>query len=312
MSLEQMREFVTIADEGSFSKAAVRLNVTQPALSKHIAAFERELGVRLLERGGGQTTLTLAGRALYDDAQGALQAYDLALEHLAQFRRQSPMTLTVQSFAGYPPSDDLLAVLDAEVRRERMPLEVVRRDITQRSALDEVRDGESDLCLVSHLDSADTHGLETEPLVRDYFVAIVRDDHPLAARDQISMADVGSEVVWTYRSAGVRTYFGSMEEMLLRHGARPRFMPMSWTNARDLYSSFAYFEGGMHVNLNSVVRHSLPLAMRGYKVLRFTDADATLMMYAHWRSGDANPAVARAVDILRSAAQRLGDDAYRG
>ena len=305
MSIERMREFVAIADEGGFSKAAARLSVTQPALSKHIAAFERQLGVKLFERDAQATTLTMAGRAFYDDAQNALQAYDLAIEHVRELKHARPATLTVQSFAGYPPSDDLLAALEADLRRNRRPIEVVRRDIAQVSAIEEVRQGESDICLVSHLADLDVTGLESMPLVEDSFVAIVRADHPLATRDEISMADIGSEVVWTYRSAGVRTYFGSMEEMLLRHGARPRFMPLSWTNARNLYSSFSYFEGGVHVNLNSVVRHSLPLALQGYKVLRFTDEDARLTMYAHWRTGDDNPAVREVLDILRETLSHM-------
>lgn len=308
--IDQIREFVRVADEGSFSRAAASLNMTQPALSKHIAALEKRVGAQLLDRSNVRTTLTPVGRVFYDDAQEVLQACDLALEHVREFARQPQLSLVAESFVGYPPSDDLLAALDADIRRSRRPITVARRDITTRSGLDDVREGEADLALVSHLADADLSGLASMELVSDPFVAIVRNDHPLAARDAISMADIGSEVVWTYRSPGVRTYFGSMEQTLLGHGANPRFMPLPWTNARDLYSSFAFFEGGIHVNLNSVVRHSVPLAMQGYKVLRFTDPDARLMMFAHWRDGDENPAIPLALESLRASVARMGDDPY--
>ena len=65
METEHLHEFVTIVDEGSFSKAAKTLHCTQPTLSKHMAALERELACPLFERSGGKIHPTKSGRALY-------------------------------------------------------------------------------------------------------------------------------------------------------------------------------------------------------------------------------------------------------
>ncbi len=197
-----------------------------------------------------------------------------------------------------------------DFRRDRLHVDLGTRDITARSALDSVRVGDADLCLVSHFGNVDLEGLSSLELVSDPFVAIVRSDHPLANRDSIWMRDIGSEVVWTHTAPGVRTFFGAMEDILVRNGASPQFMPLPWTNARKLYNSFAFFEGGIHVNLGSVVKYSVPLSLKGYKVLRFLDENAYLPLYAHWRQDTENPAVALAVQSLKDTVEQMGKYPY--
>lgn len=75
MSVRQMEYFVAIVEEGSFSRAANRLNITQPALSQQVKALENELGAPLLERLGRGVRVTAAGRAYLPHAQTTLAAY---------------------------------------------------------------------------------------------------------------------------------------------------------------------------------------------------------------------------------------------
>src|SRR5579871_2917304 len=74
MSLRQMEYFLAVANEGSFSRAAVQLNVTQPALSQQVAALESELGAPLFERLGRGVRMTAAGRAYLPYAEAAVTA----------------------------------------------------------------------------------------------------------------------------------------------------------------------------------------------------------------------------------------------
>ena len=221
----------------------------------------------------------------------------------------------MESFVGYPPSDDLLVALETDARRRQLHLQIERRDITTTLALDDVRQGDADMCLVSHLGERDSGeldftALECERLTQDRLVAIVRDDHPLADRSTIRIAQIGSDVVWTCTSPGVRTYFSAMEQLLVRNGANPRFISLPWKNAQQLYNSFAFFEGGIHVNLASVVRHSVPLLLQGYRVLRIEDDEAVVPMYAHWRTDSDNPAVPLAIEAFRSTIERLGENPW--
>ena len=74
MELSQLRQVVAIAEARSFSRAAEQLSITQPALSRSIAAFEKQCGLRLFERGRKGATCTPAGRLIVDQARGVLAA----------------------------------------------------------------------------------------------------------------------------------------------------------------------------------------------------------------------------------------------
>ncbi|PKW14777.1 LysR substrate-binding domain-containing protein [Saccharopolyspora spinosa] len=76
MDIAHLRDFITVVDSGSLTRAAAQLYVSQPALSQRIAHLESELGVRLLERGPRGVTPTAAGRALYRDAQQLVRQFD--------------------------------------------------------------------------------------------------------------------------------------------------------------------------------------------------------------------------------------------
>jgi len=82
--IRQMRYFVTLAETLHFGRAAERLNLTQPPLSRQIAALEKSLGVRLLERHTRHTTLTPAGKRFLEDARAVLISFDQACENVRQ------------------------------------------------------------------------------------------------------------------------------------------------------------------------------------------------------------------------------------
>lgn len=84
MDVRQLRYFVAIAEEGSLSAAAQRLNVAQPALSQHVIALEKRLDVKLLERSPRGVTLTQPGEVLLTHARGILSALDATVEAVRQ------------------------------------------------------------------------------------------------------------------------------------------------------------------------------------------------------------------------------------
>lgn len=83
IDIRQLRYFLVLAEELNFRRAAERLHLTQPPLSRQIAALEAALGVRLLDRDGSATRLTPAGRVAQDAFAHAVQAFDAALAQLA-------------------------------------------------------------------------------------------------------------------------------------------------------------------------------------------------------------------------------------
>ena len=87
MDLRRTRTFVTVAELGSVSKAAIRLRIAQPALSRQIGELEQQTGLKLFDRVGRRLVLTGAGEQLLGDCRGLL-AYASALEERAQLLRR--------------------------------------------------------------------------------------------------------------------------------------------------------------------------------------------------------------------------------
>jgi len=80
VELRHLRYFVAVAEELHFGRAAQRLHIVQPALSRQIGALEREINVTLLDRSKRSVTLTEAGQAFYDEARAILQRVDRATQ----------------------------------------------------------------------------------------------------------------------------------------------------------------------------------------------------------------------------------------
>lgn len=311
MDVEHVREFVSVVDEGGFTRAAAACHTTQPAVSRHMAELERELGAQLLVR-GKQTLPTEDGRLFYEDALRLLQDWDLALARLKAFRRAPQTSLAVRAFVGYKLTDDLLDMLPNAFRKAGMRLELKVEDIVDESPFEALREGRADLVLAPMPEGQDYAGLARAPLFQDEVVAIVDEGHPLAKSDRIRMADLGSSLVWTFDDGERGGFYKEIERKLVRNGATPVFSPYPWSNTRHLYGTLPFASGGVHINLLNAVRYSMPSTLGGKKVLRFSDADAADMGYVAWREGTANPAVPAAVGILTEEARRLGEGVAPG
>src|SRR5471032_1416765 len=98
MELRHLRYFAAVAAHGSFNRAAEKIHLTQPALSRQVKDLEDELGVRLLERGKNAVTLTDAGELFYEDARDLLARADQAMQRVRGECRNEVLRV------GYAPS----------------------------------------------------------------------------------------------------------------------------------------------------------------------------------------------------------------
>ena len=174
--LRRLRYFVAVATERNFTRAAERLHVAQPALSRQVRLLERELGVELLRRTTREVTLTDAGRFLLERAPALLSATD----DLWRSVRASPpassgsVALGYGTSAGYETAPRLL-----EAIARRLPeLEVSARVMATAEILDAVGDGTIDAGLVRCPPARD--GLEAHVVRREPQGVLLRRDHPLA------------------------------------------------------------------------------------------------------------------------------------
>lgn len=186
MNIEHLREFVYLAETLSFSITAKHFFISASVVSKHIAAIEDMLGVRLFERDRHSVSLTSAGKTFYDDIKVVLVRYDQALAHIASPLLADKLPLRVGYLRGatrpflnvfcdfiekhYPSVD--LQVTCMEYRE----LPVAHRSHAVDVLLDMELDPEADLAC------------DYEPIYTDKLYAVVGRGHPLAARGASGIA----------------------------------------------------------------------------------------------------------------------------
>ena len=191
LETRQLRYFVAVAEELNFGRAAERLGMAQPPLSRAIRELERQLGVVLLERTTRRVELTASGQTLLRDARTALDAVTAAgrrAQHAGEARPQLRVALKADVDGGLLPR--ILEEYAAQETGHPATL-VLGRYGEQATTL---RDGRADVGLLL-LDAADARGLDAEPLLTEPFLLAVAADDPLATYSEVCLADLGGRTM---------------------------------------------------------------------------------------------------------------------
>ena len=189
METRELRYFIAVAEELHFGRAAQRLGIAQPPLSRAIRQLERRLGVTLLERTSRTVTLTEAGSVLLREGRAALDAVDAAGRRTrraaASATGRPGLVLVTKAGA----SDELLAkLLDAYAAEPgAVPVDLVLCGVGEQEGM--LRDGRADVALL-HLPFDSTAGFDTEVLATEGQVAVLPAGHPLTVRAHLRMADL--------------------------------------------------------------------------------------------------------------------------
>jgi len=184
IELRLMRYVVAVADEGGFQRAAERLHMAQPPLSRQVRDLERELGVRLFER--RPTRLTEPGRVFVEGARRILADAD----GLAEATRRAARGETGLVRLGYVPSvaHETLPRLLAAMTAERPGIQVDVREAWSAELDHALREGRVDVALARGLPEREEYARETlrsEPLM-----VVLGERHPLAGRDGLRLRDL--------------------------------------------------------------------------------------------------------------------------
>src|SRR5687767_1378574 len=216
MDTRQLAAFCAVVDRESFSQAAERLGVTQPAVSLQVRALEERLGQQLLDRSGRRVEPTEAGRRLYRSARRMLQLEEQLLEDVAA-AEGGALTGTLSLGASTGPGAHLVPLLLCEFQRRHEDLAVALSIWDTHAVIERVAEREVELGVVGALRRH--RSLVFEPLARDEIVLAVPPGHP-AAGGRMSLGDLREEtLVVMQEGAGVRQV---VEEELRRAGLRPR------------------------------------------------------------------------------------------
>ncbi|MQA11507.1 MAG: LysR family transcriptional regulator [Pseudonocardiaceae bacterium] len=204
LEVRELRYFVAVAEELNFTRAAERLGMAQPPLSRVIRQIEARLGVQLLERSTRHVSLTIAGTTLLDEAKDVLDAVSAASRRTRRAGTTAPrLVITAKSGVA---TGLLQRIVDAyHSRSTAAHAEIEVSGWGEQAGM--VHDGRADLALLSS--PYDASGLDAESLTTEPRVLALPVDHRLARRRELRCQDLAGESMprWADSTAAERAYW---------------------------------------------------------------------------------------------------------
>lgn len=284
-TLAQLTNFVAVAEELHFGRAAERLRMTQPPLSRQIQLLENELKVRLFDRTNRSVRLTPAGRAFLVEARRLLQQADHAAMSVRQVSAGEAGSVTIgfTAASAYATLGRLL-----EVARAALPdVGIVLREMVTRDQVRALAEGSLDLGLVRP--PVTDPDLEERPADREALLAAIPDDHPLAEGDgPVAPADFDGQPFIMYSPVEAR-YFHELVISLFRQAG---VSPVYAQYLSQVHSILALVGCGWGVALVPAAASRLRYAGLTFRPVGIPGPDPVELSLT-WRRSNDNPALAK-------------------
>lgn len=222
MELRHLRYFASVASERSFTRAASKLRVAQPALSRQIRQLEDELGVALLTRSSRGVQLTEAGRAFLAEAQALLTHSEQAMRAARQ--AEAGLVLKVGYVWGLFHS---MVPLWLQRFRQKYPQTTAHLfDLTPMEQARGLLDGKLDAGFIGFAPESDHPGLSRRKVGACAFVAALPRGHPQSRQTKVALASLANDF---FLGISEQTYPGASQHVALafaRAGYRPKILQM--------------------------------------------------------------------------------------
>jgi len=282
----QLRYFVAVAEELSFTKAAIRLHLSQPPLSQQIQALERDLGVRLLERTKRHVALTEPGRIFLEHARQILvQADDArndAVAAAAGYSGRLRLAYTV-SVSFHPALPQSLLRFGQLAPNVRLQLSEMYTE-PQFAAL---LAGQLDVGFVRDepLHSKDATGLQLRVIDHEPLLLALPAGHPLADRSSLRMTEVADDAFVSQPRELASTLYDRLVKLAAAAGFQPRIVQQ----AQQVNELLALVAAGLGLAL--VPASMRVVRMAGVNYVPLDDPDANLLLAVACRKHDQSPAL---------------------
>jgi len=296
MELRHLRYFVTAAEEGSISRAAARLNISQPAVSRQLRDLEEELGVKLFTRNAQGLTVTESGETALTHARDLLRRAKNMTEVLKRSSRGVRKSLHV----GFIPTA-LPGFLADGMRRfnEQHDNTCVQiREMNPREQEAALRAGELDLALLGTACPGVKREFATTPILKASLSIVLPDHHLLALRKSIDLSELEGESVVSLHER----HFPGRPELMADLGERAGYSLDVRVKAAGLSEALGMVAGGAGVAVLPADADQLPHP--GVVFVRMSNPRIYLTSSAVWRKSDPDADVLELVGYLKAAAKR--------
>lgn len=221
-SLRELECFTAVAEELSFTRAALRLHVAQPPLSRHVRDLEEKLGVKLFERTRRSVALTPAGALFYDETRGILPQ----LTRAGEAARRSGLGETARLRLGF-----VSAVLSPELvgtlrlfRQQHPSVQLMLYDNAPSEQLRALTTGSLDGGFVGLMPLERAPGVHFHPWRTEPLACFVAAGHPLAARSRIALEELSGEPFVAISSEAAPAFSAYVRGLCRDAGFRPRIV----------------------------------------------------------------------------------------
>lgn len=293
MELRQLQYFLAVAEELNFGRAAERLQMAQPPLSRQIRQLEEELGVELFRRTKRRVELTEAGRAFLEEARQILAQVEQGVR-VAQRASRGEIGRLVVGFEGSSTYD--VIPISLKVYRERFPeVDLVVYAMTTEEQIQALLEGRIGLGFV--VSPLNDKRLAIETILREPLVLAIPENHPLVTRSEVRVRELESEPFITFqRDRGCGLY-----DQLIAVCQRAGFSPRVIQEADEMQVILGFVAAGLGITLlsSSVQHFQRPGVV--YRALQPSPPKVALALA--WRR-DAPSAVLQAfIEVVRECAQ---------
>ena len=288
MELRQLRYFIAVAEELSFSKGAQRAGVSQPPLSRQIANLEAELGARLFDRDKHSVRLTEAGRVYYAEAIKTLAAVDRTV-HMTQ---RAAKGLTGSLSLGFGGSVAYTFAPSALRKfRDLYPgVELSLHNTPMTSQLDRLKEQSTDVGFV--MLPVQDKSLQTRLLLRDPLVVVAPVGHPLTKSKTVGLRAIEPYELIMFPRGGGFGFFSHIMAICKKAG----FVPTVAQEVAPMESVIGLVAAGVGISVVPSVAKRLLITGVQYRPLH---EDYAVMEFAMaWRKDNTSPVVRAFVDLM--------------
>ncbi|MEZ5326934.1 MAG: LysR substrate-binding domain-containing protein [Verrucomicrobiales bacterium] len=224
-SLRELECFLAVAEELSFTRAAKRLRLAQPPLSRHVKMLEARIGTALFNREPRQITLTSAGLVLYEETHDIPRRL-LAAGAAAGRTGRGEVSILRLGFVSAVMNDELVKKLK-KFRVAHPAVQIMLSDLSPSDQIQALSEGRIDGGFIGVAPQEAVAGITLTPWYRESLVCVIPRDHPLTARKTVNLQTLSEEPMIAVAAAAAPAFVAQVRDLCQKAGFRPRVIQES-------------------------------------------------------------------------------------
>ena len=293
MDFRHLRAFIAVAEESSVTKAAARLHISQPPLSRHIRQLEDELGITLFIRHRQGVRLTESGSALLEKAKVLAAAASDFYETAGQTTRNQANRIRIGIGWGLWETVNKVRVASA---RQFANIAVEASDLLCTEQQSEMLQNRT-LDLLFSRPPLEGDGLDSTMLFQERIVAVLSSDNPLASRKSLRVRDLADETLLLWDRHLIPYVYDKVEDLYARAGITPKRIPTPEAGPHN-QAGLMMVASGKGIYLCMGVPLSSQSSASSVAVVPLSDPEAGLDVCVAWRKDEASAVVRQFLDSV--------------